>query len=134
MPLEVARRAPGPHGPFLAQHGDDAAVAADRDGEHPSDRRVVAVGVDLALDLDTGGRRLGDEARLDAVGPRSDVVGDVHRLVRGRADLVDDEPATLGGLDVQQQVGETEVGEEAPLGGQPVQVIDVVAPEGGVLA
>ena len=58
-----------------------------------------------------------------------DVVGDVHRLVGGRADLVDDQPAPVAGLDVEQQIGETQVGEEPPLGGEPVQVIDVVAPE-----
>ena len=69
-----------------------------------------------------------------AVGPRADVVGHVHRLVGGRTDLIDDEPPPVTGLDVEQQVGETEVGEEAPLGGESVQMIDVVAPECRVLA
>ena len=63
-----------------------------------------------------------------------DVVGDVHRLVRRRTDLIGHEPATIAGLDVEQQVGEAEIGEETPLGGEPVQMVDVVAPESGVLA
>ena len=76
------------------------------------------------------------EMMLDsiAVRPRTDVVGHVHRLVGGRPDLIDDEPTAVAGFDVQQQIGETEVGQEAPLSGQSVQVVDVVAPECGVLA
>ena len=75
-----------------------------------------------------------DERGLVAVGPRADVVGDVHRLIRGRAHLVDDQPfAGLGGA--RTAAGRrSKIGEERPLGGESVEVIDVVSVECGVLA
>jgi len=38
------------------------------------------------------------------------------------------------GLDVEQQIGETEVGQKSPLGDQAVQMVDVVAAQCRVLA
>ena len=57
------------------------------------------------------------------------MIGQVHRLVRRRADLIEDQPGPLAvaltGC-VQQEIGEAQIGEERPFGGQPEQVIDVV--------
>ena len=132
--FEVAGDPAGAHVPLLAQHGDRATVVADRNRQHPPGRRFDAVGVDLALDLDPTRRRRRQDPRLRRVGPRPHVVGRVHRLVRGRTDLVDHEPPLILGLDVEQQIGETEVGQKSPLGDEAVQVVDVVAAQCRVLA
>ena len=66
---------------------------------------------------------------LGHVGERADPVGVVHGLAGRRADLADDQPALVLRRHVQQQVGEAEVGEHAPLGRQPVEVRHLVAIE-----
>ena len=96
--------------------------------------------VAAAIDLDrtfhplTRRGRPFDQFCLVTVGPRSHVVGGVHRLVRGRSYLIDDQPLAATRSDVEQQVGKAQIGEERPFGGQSMQVIDVVAVERRVLA
>ena len=71
---------------------------------------------------------------LADVGERADPVGVVHGLARRRAHLADDQPALVLRRHVQQQVGEAEVGEHAPLRRQAVEVRHLVAVERGVVA
>ena len=129
--FELAERPARTDLPLLREHGDDAVSVPHRDREHPGvvDLVAASVNLDRALDSLAEAEGLLDQFGLVAVGPGPDVVGDVHRLVGGGAHLVDDQPLAGVGSHVQQQVGEAEVGEERPLGSQPVQVVDVVAVE-----
>jgi hypothetical protein len=107
-----------------------------RDGEHAAMVDVVGTTVegDRSLDSLTAVGRLFDQLGFVAVGPGTDVVGDVHRLVGRGSHLIDDQPLAGCRAHVQQEIGEAEIGKERPLGGEPVQVVDVVAFERRVLA
>ena len=88
----------------------------------------------IALGDDPGFEHLGEHRSLRVVRPRADPVGVVDRLAGGRADLPDGEPPPVVGGDVEQQVGEAEVGQHAPLGREADEMLDLVAGERRVLA
>ena len=119
--LERARWAAGPLDPLAGENGDQLTVAANR---HRLHTRLIGqlLDADLALDDLAVVERLRQHRSLRLVGPTAHPVGVVDGLRRRGAHLTDGEPLAVAGGHVEQQVGEAEVGEHAPLGHQPVEM------------
>ena len=102
------------------------------DDELTEEEHILDVDVTFG---DLAGPQCGVEDRPFAgVGERAHPVGAIDRLAGRRAHLADDQPAVVVGRQVQQQVGDAEVGEHAPFRGEPIQVAHLFAVEGGVFA
>ena len=130
LAAEGRRRLPG-------EHADDLAAAADRDAQHP---HPLLEGGDggLALDDLAEPEGPGDERPLLLVDDGADPVGPVDGLRGGRAHLDEhEEPLAVRRVDggrEQQEVGEAEVGEQAPAGDEALEVVDAAPVERGVEA
>jgi hypothetical protein len=92
-----------------------------RDREHA---RLVGevLHLHVAFDDHAAVRGAGEHRSLGVIGPRTDPVGLVDRLAGGRPDLADGEPPPVVGRQIEQQVGEAEIGQHPPLGHEPVEV------------
>ena len=129
--LELARLPAGAVRPLARQHRDRLVAVAHRDGQHAR-RLGQQVDSDLALG-DLAGLERRCQQRPLVVGGHTDIVGEVDRLAGGRADLGNDQPLGIGRRNVQQQIGEAQVGEQAPLADQLFEMIDLVASQRRVL-
>ena len=130
LATERRRRLPG-------EHADHLAAAAHRDGQHPHPLLQRRDG-GLPLDDLAEPERPGDERPLLLVDDGADPVGPVHGLGGGGPDLgEDEEPLAVLGVDggrEEEEVGEAEVGEQAPAGDEALEVVDGPAVERGVEA
>jgi hypothetical protein len=131
MPRYVRSSSPGWRPVRVAQHGDHTAAATHGDRQHAR-RLRRALDLDLALDDLAALVGAGQHGALAVVGDLADPVAVVQRLARRRAHLADDQPLVVAGADVQEEIGEAEVGEHAPLPDQLLQMRAVVAVEVGV--
>ena len=106
--FEFTRSSPGAISPFPRQDRDDLAIAANRNRDHPR-RRLIAFPLqfEVALLPDPSCSGPLNNQRGTTSCPSTDVVGDVHSLVGRRANMIDDQPSTVIGLDSQEQVSET---------------------------
>jgi hypothetical protein len=114
--------------PFLTEHGNHSTFPSNRNRHQPGAGPAACPRCDLAFEALTGGCGLFEEAGA-AGRPCADVVSDIHGLVRGRTDLVNNNPLPIIRPDVKQEVGEAEISEKRPLGAKPLQMIDVVVIE-----
>ena len=107
-------------------------VEAHRDCHHPH-RFRHALGHDLAFHDLAVGEGLDEQRHLGACSDGPHIVVVIDRLACGGAHVGNHIPPAVGGGDVEEQVGEAEVGQHAPLTDKSLQVIDLVAIEVCVL-
>ena len=129
--FQFARLAAAAATPLPREHGDDIVAATHRDGH-----QVHGLGHGLHRDLVftdlAGGHRPVQHGPL-GVRFGADIVHRVDGGAGGRAHLRQRQPSAVARGHVQEQVGEGQVGEHAPLADEPLEVIDLLASEGRVL-
>ena len=128
--LEVAGLAGERRRRLAGEDGDHLVAPPHRDGDHPH-ARPERLDVDLALDDLAQTEGSGDDGPLDLVDHLAHEVVAVHGLVGRRPDLAEDDVAAdlpVAGAGrhrhEEQEVGEAEVGQQAPGRDEADEVVD----------
>ncbi len=132
--LEFTRHASTEARGLAGEHRDRPTLEHDGNGLYG--RSTAGQGeIDLVVDALAAGQGGNDERTVLGRDEASDQVVSVQGLCGGRPDLAENDEALLGsfGNTEEQEVGETQVGEQAPGRHQPAKVRALVGTEAGVL-